>query len=82
MSEEILRILKMVKEGKISEEEGEALIDSLKDENKSKAENYQNFFEDKMDNLKSVLRNVKDSVSNVLEDVFKGIDFKNIDFSG
>ncbi len=82
MSEEILRILKMVREGKISEEEGATLIDSLKEENQEKGTNYQNFFEDKMDNLKSVLRNVKDSVSNVLEDVFKGIDLKNIDFSG
>jgi len=81
MSEEILKILKMVKEGKITEEEGEALIESLRDARKDSSFDYKSFLEEKVENLRGILKGVKNTISNVLEDVFKGIDLKSFDLS-
>lgn len=81
MSEETLKILKMVKDGKITEEEGEALIESLKDDKKESSFDYRDFLEEKVESLRGILKGVKNTVSNVLEDVFKGLDLKSFDLS-
>jgi len=81
MSDEILKILKMVKEGKITEEEGEALIESLRNNEKDSSFDYRDFLEDKVDSVREVLKSVKNTVSSSLEDIFKGIDLKSINIS-
>lgn len=81
MSDEILKILKMVKEGKITEEEGEALIESLRNSEKDTSFDYRDFLEDKVDSVREILKSVKNTVSNALEDVFKGIDLKSVSIS-
>ena len=81
MSDEILKILKMVKEGKITEEEGEALIESLRNNGKDTSFDYRDFLEDKVDSVREVLKSVKNTVSNTLEDVFKSIDLKSVNVS-
>lgn len=82
MSDEILKILKMVKERKITEKEGEALIESLRDEGDDSKSDNKSFFEEKAESLREILKGVKNTVSNVLEDVFKGIDLRSFDLSG
>ena len=81
MSDEILKILKMVKEGKITEEEGETLIESLRNNEKDSSFDYRDFLEDKVDSVREVLKSVKNIVSSSLEDIFKGIDLKSINIS-